>query len=106
MDPFAYTTIASACMASYRANFIPEDTIAMVPQHGYVTSVRYSVSSIQWLDYISFKEDKNILHARNGIGEKKICGHYVDGFCEASQVVYQFKGKVKSHSDKMKVYFF
>ncbi|KAG8192058.1 hypothetical protein JTE90_025322 [Oedothorax gibbosus] len=31
-----YVTIASACMASYRAHHIPETKIAMMPQHGYV----------------------------------------------------------------------
>ncbi|XP_035205323.1 uncharacterized protein LOC118180326 [Stegodyphus dumicola] len=92
VDPFQYVTIASACMATYRSGHIQSDTIAMVPTHGYVNSTNYSPDSIRWLDFVAASEGIAIQHALNGSGEHRIAGISVDGFCQATQTVYQFQG--------------
>ena len=97
MDPFQYTTIASACMASYRAKFMEEDTIGMIPVHGYVNNINSSKSAIEWLDFISHKEGISIQHSGNGYGEKVINRISVDGFCEQTNTVFQFQGKLENH---------
>ena len=77
-------------MAIFRANHIKPQTIAMVPQHGYVTNVKFSTDSIRWMDFIAYKENIQIRHALNGRGEVNIEGHFVDGFCEATNTIYQY----------------
>ncbi|KAG8176825.1 hypothetical protein JTE90_003453 [Oedothorax gibbosus] len=89
VNPFRYVTIASACMATYRAHHIPETKIAMMPQHGYVNNCNNSADSIRWLDNVAHCDGISIRLARNGTGEVKIDGVSIDGFCEAPNTVYQ-----------------
>ena len=87
---FRYVTIASACMATYRSGHIKENTVAMVPMHGYVSRVKHSADSLRWLDFVATTEKVRIQHAANGYGEKRIAGMSVDGFCEETNTVYQY----------------
>ena len=87
---FSYVTIASVCMAEYRSKRIQDNTIAIVPVRGYVSKNNYSSDSIRWLDYTAFSEGIHIQHALNGLGERKINGIFVDGFCESTKTVYQY----------------
>jgi hypothetical protein len=93
IDPLQYLTIAGACMAIYRALDLPENTIAVV-QKEYKEDI-YSKESICWLDYRSQIDKCTIQHALNG-GEKTIIidGKIlkVDGYCKATNTVYQFHG--------------
>lgn len=77
-------------MAVFRTRHMTDNTIAMVPVHGYVNSTNFSTDSIRWLDYLGFKDDIFIHHALNGLGEKKIAGISVDGFCSGTNTVYQY----------------
>ena len=63
IDPFQYVTIASVCNAIYRSEFLPQNTIGIVNE---TSSDNYSIKSIKWLKYISWKENVNIRHACNG----------------------------------------
>nr|XP_042912256.1 uncharacterized protein LOC122272525 [Parasteatoda tepidariorum] len=92
VDPFEYVTIASSSMAIFRSGHIQPDTIAMVPVSGYTTKVNYSPDSIRWLDFLVMKDSISIKHALNGTGEVRIGGHFVDGFCESTNTVYQYHG--------------
>ena len=107
IDLLQYVTIAGVCMTIFRSNYLKkkkitdEDTkethsktsIAVVKD----TTRRetYSKTSIAWLDYLSQKHGITIQHALNG-GEKKLeCLNgklRVDGFCEATNTVYEFQG--------------
>ena len=91
IDPLRYITIASVCMTIYRSNYMPKDTIAIVPE--YAKTDNYSKMSIMWLNYMS--NGVNIQHALNG-GEKKLTidgkTYKVDGFCEKTNTVYEFYG--------------
>ena len=91
IDPLRYITIASVCMTIYRSNYMPQKTIAIVPE--YAKTDNFSKMSIIWLNYMS--NGANIQHALNG-GEKKLTidnkTYKVDGFCEKTNTVYEFYG--------------
>ena len=53
IDPLQYCTIASTCMAIYRANYMPENTIGVVKD--VTQGEAYSKISIAWLDWIGQK---------------------------------------------------
>ena len=93
INPLRYITIASVCMTIYRSNYMPNKTIAIVPE--YAKTDNYSKMSIMWLNYMSKAKGLNIQHALNG-GEKKLtidCKTYkVDGFCKETNTVYEFYG--------------
>ena len=89
IDPLRYITIASVCMTIYRSNYMPKETIAIVPE--YAKTDNYSKMSIIWLNYVS---NGNIIkHALNG-GEKELTidnkAYKVDGFCEETNTVYEY----------------
>ena len=93
IDPLRYITIASVCMTIYRSNYMPNKTIAIVPE--YAKTDNYSKMSIMWLNYMSKAKGLNIQHALNG-GEKKLTidgkTYKVDGFCKETKTVYEFYG--------------
>ena len=93
IDPLRYITIASVCMTIYQSNYMPKDTIAIVPE--YAKTDNYSKMSIMWLNYMSKAKGLNIQHALNG-GEKKLTidgkTYKVDGFCKETNTVYEFYG--------------
>lgn len=92
-DPFAYLTCASVCNAVYRANFMPENTIARVPPGGYKQS-RYSDESLEWLEYIkNYCGYPDLRHIGNSaFGEKQIGKYFVDGFDENTKTVFEYNG--------------
>ena len=104
IDPFQYITIASVCMAIFRALDLKDETIAVV--NNVDSKKKYSNISIAWLDYVTKTKGINIKHALNGV-EETILLHgkkrRVDGFSEANNTVYEFQGCFwhgcpKSHS--------
>src|ERR1700675_3969978 len=50
IDPFQYITIASVCMAIYKNEFMPLDTIGVAKENQTDT---YSLKAIKWLYYMS-----------------------------------------------------
>ena len=93
IDPLHYITITSVCMMIYRSNYMPNKTIAIVPE--YAKTDNFSKMSIMWLNYVSTTKGYGlkIQHALNG-GEKKLTidgkTYKVDGFCEETNTVYKF----------------
>ena len=91
MDPFdTATTIAAYCMQVYRMKFLQKDTIALLPQHQQLKR-KQSHEALQWLSYISEKEEIRMQHARNG-GEKRVGDYYLDGYCEETHTAYEYQG--------------
>lgn len=47
---------------------------------------------MRWLDFVAFSKGKVIAHAHAlyGNGEKKISGVSVNGYCEATNTIFQF----------------
>ncbi|KNC99232.1 uncharacterized protein SPPG_05488 [Spizellomyces punctatus DAOM BR117] len=91
IDPWAYKTIASACMGTYRHMFMPEESI---PTHHEEGMRRHSDKAVQWLEYL---RDNGILDMRRVLrgGEKwidRLNGKkfYADGYSPSTNTVYEF----------------
>ncbi|XP_061170591.1 uncharacterized protein LOC133179932 [Saccostrea echinata] len=92
VDPFQESiTFASAANLAYRRGFMPEDTIAIIPNLGYQPARQYSAKACRWLTWWSQKTGSHIQHARNE-GELKIGNYTVDGYQKDTCTVYEFFG--------------
>ena len=95
IDPFEKCiTIASACQLVFRRNFLQENTVGIIPTHGYNPEQKHSVKALSWIKYLSHKNGVKIQHARNG-GEKTIGPYKVDGYYETEngdKIVLEFHG--------------
>ena len=97
-DPLNHVTIASlAYDGVFRRHYLEEDTIRYPSRP---SRDNYSNASIQWLEYEMKKDNIFIQHARN-VGEHVIpldrgrAGYVhkkVDGYCAATNTVYEFHG--------------
>jgi hypothetical protein len=83
-------TIGSLSNFIFKNLMLELNTIAIIPEEGY-SNLNYSKKSIEWLEYISKTESRNIRHARNG-HEVKVGEFYVDGMEIETNRVYQFFG--------------
>jgi hypothetical protein len=72
---------------------LQENTIGIIPTHGYNPEQIQSVKALQWIKYMSHSLGIRIQHARNG-GEKAIGPYKVDGYYETKdqKVVLEFHG--------------
>ncbi|CAB4000500.1 DNA polymerase [Paramuricea clavata] len=92
IDPFEKClTIASACNLVYRTNLLEEDTIAIIPPHGYRPKVKQSNIALKWLSYTAEKNDIFVQHKRSG-GEKSVGRYFPDGYHEETNTAYEFHG--------------
>ena len=92
IDPFEKClTIASACNLVFRTNFLKENTIAILPPHGYHPGIKQSNIALKWLSYTAEKNDVYIQHKRNG-GEKTVGPYSLDGYDEETHTAYEFHG--------------
>ncbi|KAK3090742.1 hypothetical protein FSP39_014241 [Pinctada imbricata] len=92
VDPFMECiTFASTANLAFRRNFMPRETVAILPPEGYSPERKYSIKALRWLKWIAHETDHDICHARNG-EEMKIAHLYVDGYNINMQTVYEFYG--------------
>ena len=92
IDPFEKClTIASACNLVFRTNFLEEDTIAIIPPHGYCPEHKQSILARKWLSYTAEKDEIYIQHAHNG-GEKRVGRYLLDGYHEETNTAYEVHG--------------
>ena len=92
IDPLeSNLTISSFCNKLYRKKFMKKNSIAWVPSNGHDHKQQTSFEAINWLKYVSEKENIHIQHARNG-GEKRIGKYLVDGFAEKAKKIYEYQG--------------
>ena len=92
VDPFlSCLTIASACHLVYRRNFMPKNSIALIPEFGYTKFETSSHKAITWIRYISKLNNIQIQHGRNG-KEKQIGKYKLDGWCNLTKTGYEFHG--------------
>jgi hypothetical protein len=67
IDPFQQCiTIASACNLVFRNKFLYQDTIGIIPAHGYRPEEKHSIKALQWIKHVAHVEGRRIQHARNG----------------------------------------
>ena len=92
IDPFEQCiTIASACNLVFRTNFLKENTIAILPPHGYHPKIKQSNMALKWLSFITEKDDIYIRHKRNA-GEKSVESYFLDSYQEETNTAYEFHG--------------
>ena len=91
IDPFTTLTIASACHLVYRTNYLPKDTIGIIPPMGYTPKKKQSLFAHKWLSYTAEKREIHIQHARNG-GEKRVGDYFLDGYHEETHTAYEVQG--------------
>ena len=80
-----------ACHTVYRTNYLPKDTIAIIPPMGYTPKAKQSLIAHKWLSYLSEKNDVYIQHARDGC-EKRVCKYSWDGYSEEIHMAFEFHG--------------
>ena len=93
-DPFhECITLASACMRSYRRNFMEPESIGIVPREGYRRHYQQSCKAKKWLWWVQHTNPSLELEScLSHHGEKVILGAPVDGYVESTRTVYQFHG--------------
>ena len=89
IDPFRTLTIASACHLVYRTNYLPKDTIAIIPPRGYRNN--QSLFAHKWLSYTADKNKIYIEHARDD-GEKREGDYSLGGYHEETHTAYEVHG--------------
>lgn len=92
-DPISYCTLASLCHALYKAHFLKKNSIALIPAGGYLNH-KYSDKSIEWMEFLNFKDNLNIIHKLNSKtgAEIQIGMHRVDGFDKNTKTIFEFHG--------------
>ena len=87
-NPNVATAIASACHLVYRTNYLPKDTIGIIPPMGYCPKNNQSVFAHKRLSYTADKNEIYIQHARNG-GEKRVGNYLLDGYHEETHTAFE-----------------
>ncbi|KAF4528502.1 hypothetical protein B566_EDAN016822 [Ephemera danica] len=95
VDPFTESiTIAGGCNLAFRRNFLPDDTVGLIPKSGYRRVDTQSKVALMWLVWLEHTEGHQIEHA--GRGREKVLpeGMRENGYAEINneKVVYEFHG--------------
>ena len=85
-------TIASCAQLIFRKLFLKPYQIGIVPPSGYRPLANQSKKALQWLSWLAHSRDVQIRDSRHPEGEFRIDNSQVDGYCEASNTVYEFLG--------------
>nr|XP_018908718.1 PREDICTED: uncharacterized protein LOC109038194 [Bemisia tabaci] len=93
LDPYTGITVPQMCMKTFQKNFLKENTIGIVPIHGYRMVDNQSLAALQWLDWVAKDKNINIKHAGNtremvppGLKVK------VDGYSPEHSLIFEFYG--------------
>ena len=79
-DPFTEAvTISQAAVKIWPKDFMPTETVAIIPAQGYPNEKKFSIKGVRWVQSMAIKTGRRIQHALNG-GEQKVEGVYVDGY--------------------------
>ena len=85
-------TIESFCNLLYRRNFIPKDSIAIIPENGYHQEQKQSKKALLWMKYLSNNFNINMRHKGYVDGELKIEQFFVDGIDFENKTIFEFHG--------------
>lgn len=86
LDPLAECmTISQACLKLYVSDYMPSESIPIIPHGGLLQNTRHSTEALTWLSYVAYRDNIQIQHARNCLpgevaGEKIFHGLRLDGF--------------------------
>ncbi|KAF2894175.1 hypothetical protein ILUMI_11998 [Ignelater luminosus] len=85
-------TIASTCNLAFKRNFLKPDTIGILPKNGYRYADKQSKVAIKWLIWEEKRRNISIQHAANHREVKIPNNMKVDGYCQATNQVFEFFG--------------
>ena len=92
IDPFSNSiTLPSYCHKLYRNLFMKDKSIAVIPENGYKFNQTTSKKCYYWLEYLNFKYNYKIKHAKNS-KEYRIKSYKLDGFDQVNQLAFEFHG--------------
>ena len=78
----------------FRRNYLRENTIGLIPSHGYRPLETHSIKAMKWLKCFAFKNNVEVQHARNG-GEKQVNNVKLDGYYieeDGTEVALEYNG--------------
>ena len=84
-------TLPSYVNLVFRAQFMPQNSIALIGQENLKHVREVSTESIEWLNYLQVQEDIKIQHGYNG-GEERLGKFRVDGICFETNTVFEYNG--------------
>jgi hypothetical protein len=86
-------TLAASCNYRFRRNYLKEDTIALIHPRGHSTQSNASRSAMEWLKFVSHRDNITIQHEKNG-GEFRIpsTNFYVDGINHEKKLIFEYNG--------------
>ena len=95
IDPFeSCMTIAMACNLVYRSNFLLQNSIGIIPKHGYRGSDVHSVEAQKWMKFLEIQRGVKIRRSSSGgeerIGKYKIDESYYD--VQGKKVLLEYAG--------------
>uniref|UniRef100_A0A914IBH3 DNA-directed DNA polymerase n=1 Tax=Globodera rostochiensis TaxID=31243 RepID=A0A914IBH3_GLORO len=84
-------TIAGIVMKVFRAKFLKERHIPIVPEGGYEKADKQSKIAVRYFEWLAHREGVKVRHALNG-GELKFGGYKVDCVVGAQKRIIEFQG--------------
>jgi G:T-mismatch repair DNA endonuclease (very short patch repair protein) len=79
------STMASACMLHYICNYMPEETLAIVPELGYEKHDKASSIALKYLKWYSRVNYVAVRHRDSSQGEYRYKNFKLDGYVEPAQ---------------------
>lgn len=93
IDPFIDAcTIAGACNKVFRANFLQEETIGILPPNGYRLGDKQSKNALKWLYFIEMNHQIEVIHAGRGREFSHPAFGRVDGYHPPSNTILEYMG--------------
>lgn len=104
MCPFTEgCTMPSVCMKMYKHYYMPEKTLAIVPEFGYQRHSTASAISLKYFAWLEKKTGKTIRHRNSPGGEARVGRFSVDGLMDDHHVIEfygcAFHGHPKCYKD-------
>ena len=91
IDPFTTLTIASACHLVYRTNYLPKDTIAIIPPLGYCPKNKQSLFAKKGFCTLP-KRTKSIFNTRATVARNLFIPYLLDDYHEETHTAYEVHG--------------
>ena len=80
--------MSQVCAKIWRNDFMPPETVAIIPSQGYLNEKKFSIKGARWpLRKTAMTTGSRIMHALNG-GEQKVAGMFVNGFDHVNNTCY------------------
>ena len=92
-DPFEKDiTLASICIRDFIKNHMLNNSIGIIPARGYFSRINQSAKALDYLNFMSFKEQTYIQHAGTAEGEFRLGPFHLDGISRDKKLIFNFFG--------------